>query len=518
MREHVMIGTNSTLQFETNSGGRYIYDDDTGAVLPVNGILSKALELSRKLPPHRVRLELLNEFPQDLVDGTLKFLGRWRNTYGGLYRTPRETATRRHQKNSVSREDVATTIIDNPSYYRQLILNLTENCNLKCKYCIFSDSYTYTRSPTKKTMSFETSRKAVDYFFSLNESLARRNPGKFIAINFYGGEPLLGFSTLKKIVPYIRQNSPLRFLLLMTTNGLLLNDEIVDFIVENDIHVAVSLDGTKENHDRNRITHNGKGSWDTVRNNLARFMERYPEFVLRNVSIISVYDFKTDLEETARFFEQESLPRVSFIDGVVLGTEGDSYYSQFTEAEKARFVEQDQKLMGRYFQHLIDGTRPSDFLSVFCGSRFINILYRKAAYDHRPGILPYSGTCVPGEKISVRPDGVFDVCERVNSSMPIGDVDRGLDIEAISTMMDKYRTALGDNCLSCPATKVCNICFGDGTCMEDNKFSVTADRCNRIRSRMTQDLELVYSMRELKPNAFEQVDELLSRPEKIHNF
>ena len=513
-----MLGTNSTLLFKTKSGGRYVYDDNTGAVFPTNDVLAKALRLRRKFPPRRVRTELLREFPEVFVEGALKFVERWIRVYGGLYRSPREGALLCHRMNSGSRVNNVGAILRDPTHFRQLILNLTEDCNLMCKYCVYSDNYSHTRPPAKKYMDFETGRKALDYFFSLNRRIARRNPAKLLAVNFYGGEPLLRLSTMKKLVHHARRNSPLPFLLFVSTNGLLLNDEAVDFIVENKIHVAVSLDGTEENHDRNRVTSGGKGSWNVVMRNLSRFTERYPEYVRLRVSLLCVYDFQTDLEANARFFEQASLPRVSFVNAVSPGTDDDDYYSRFSEEQKKRFAEQRLNLMRGYVRHLLDGTRATDFIEVFCGGRFINVLFRTAALDRRPDILPFTGSCLPGEKISVRTDGVFDICERVNDTMPIGDVDRGLDMDAVARVIERYLSALGKKCLSCPATKLCGVCFGDGVTMNDGGFSVPARRCAAIRSEVKQNLSLIYSVRERKADAFGRIDEILSRPEKVHTF
>lgn len=108
---------------------------------------------------------------------------------------------------------------------RQLILQVTQNCNLRCKYCVYSGSYV-NRTHTKKRMSFEIAKQAVDFYFAHNTN---KDAG---VISFYGGEPLLEMELIKKIVVYsekLYEGKELRFN--MTSNATLLTDEIADFFV-----------------------------------------------------------------------------------------------------------------------------------------------------------------------------------------------------------------------------------------------------------------------------------------------
>lgn len=509
----------STILFETESGSRYLYDDNSGAVMPVTDLLLEALELYRRHDAETARAKLLEKHPAPFVEGTLKFIERWRRSYGGFFRTERDKSAALHSMTRFGKDDVATILSQGDTTYRQLILNVTEDCNLRCKYCIFSANYQHTRRPTRKVMDFETGRKAIDYFFSLNEPMVRRNPAKQLAINFYGGEPLLARPTVARLIDYARRSSRLPHQFFMTSNALLLDDEAADFVVENDIHLAISLDGTRDNHDRNRITTAGQGSWDVVYGNVTRFMQRHPEFARRNLSIICVYDLDTDLEANARFFEDEELPRISFVDAVSPGSDDDNYYDRFSDDDRRVFEAQSARLMQRYFRDLMKGVRSPDFVRVFCGSRFLSVLVHARAFDRRPEMLPFTGCCLPGEKISVRTDGTFDMCERVNSSMPIGHVDRGLDMEAIARVVKRYNAALGRKCTECPVTKMCGVCFGDGVCMKNGSFEVSEEsRCRDIRDDQAHYLSVVYSILERKPDAFRWLNEMLERPERRNAF
>jgi uncharacterized protein len=125
-------------------------------------------------------------------------------------------------------------------------------------------------------------------------------------VSFYGGEPLLQFDLIKKVIEYCNRSGP-DINYYMTTNGTLLTDEMIDFIIKNDIIMTFSLDGYKSNHDRNRVFMNDKGSFDTVMKNIIRLQEEkkrrnYTKFISFNCC----YDSYTDLTKVIEFFESNS--------------------------------------------------------------------------------------------------------------------------------------------------------------------------------------------------------------------
>ncbi|MBM7684771.1 thioether cross-link-forming SCIFF peptide maturase [Defluviitalea raffinosedens] len=141
---------------------------------------------------------------------------------------------------------------------KALCLHIAHDCNLKCKYCFAGEGeYRGQRS----LMSAEVGKKAID--FLIQASGNRRN----LEIDFFGGEPLMNFEVVKEIVDYARSiegehNKNFRFTI--TTNGVLLDDDIQAYINEHMHNVVLSIDGRKEVHDRMRYTINHKGSYDLV--------------------------------------------------------------------------------------------------------------------------------------------------------------------------------------------------------------------------------------------------------------
>ena len=141
---------------------------------------------------------------------------------------------------------------------KALCLHIAHDCNLRCGYCFAS---TGDFGTGRTLMSPEVAKAAIDYV--IQRSKNRRN----IEIDFFGGEPLMAFDKVKACVEYAKEQGKIHnkvFRFTITTNGLGLNDEIIDYINREMSNVVLSLDGRKEVNDRVRKTVNGKGSYDTI--------------------------------------------------------------------------------------------------------------------------------------------------------------------------------------------------------------------------------------------------------------
>lgn len=149
---------------------------------------------------------------------------------------------------------------------KALCLHVSHDCNLRCKYC-FADEGAY--HSVREHMPIEIAKKAIDFL------LANSGGRKVLEVDFFGGEPLMNFDVVKETVYYAKAEAAKlgkRFLFTTTTNGLLLNDEAIEFFNAEMENVVLSLDGRKEIHDEVRKTVNGKGSFDAVIGNIKKFV------------------------------------------------------------------------------------------------------------------------------------------------------------------------------------------------------------------------------------------------------
>ena len=141
---------------------------------------------------------------------------------------------------------------------KAMCLNIAHDCNLRCEYC-FAAKGDFGRG--RMLMPLDIGKKAID--FLLEHSGSRHN----LELDFFGGEPLMNFNVVKEVVAYARSkekewNKNFRFTI--TTNGVLLDDDKIDFINREMSNVVLSLDGRKEVNDRLRVTPNGRGSYDAI--------------------------------------------------------------------------------------------------------------------------------------------------------------------------------------------------------------------------------------------------------------
>jgi uncharacterized protein len=143
-----------------------------------------------------------------------------------------------------------------------LVLNLTNQCNLSCQYCYeYGEDKVATPEGKPKFMDFETAKASVD--FLLEQSAGRHR----VHITFFGGETLMNFPLLKRVVVYATEQAKSHDCSIdfsLTTNATLLTPAIIEFLSENRIGVTVSMDGPKEIQDKLRVFSNGRGSYDLV--------------------------------------------------------------------------------------------------------------------------------------------------------------------------------------------------------------------------------------------------------------
>ncbi|MBR7131926.1 MAG: thioether cross-link-forming SCIFF peptide maturase [Clostridia bacterium] len=176
---------------------------------------------------------------------------------------------------------------------KALCLHVAHTCNLNCSYCFASQGKYH---GDRAIMSLEVGKRALD--FLIENSGSRRN----LEVDFFGGEPLMNFDMIKELVAYARKrekeaNKNFRFTL--TTNGILVDDEVIDFANREMSNVVLSLDGRKEVHDRFRVDYNGVGSWERIVPKFQRFVEKRgnKNYYMRGTFTHANPDFVKDIEE-----------------------------------------------------------------------------------------------------------------------------------------------------------------------------------------------------------------------------
>lgn len=188
-------------------------------------------------------------------------------------------------------EDVAKEFKKRQGVVKAICLHVAHDCNLACKYC-FAGKGEY--DGPKGLMSFETGKKALD--FLIEQSGTRKN----LEVDFFGGEPLMNWEVCKKLVEYGREQEKIHnknFRFTLTTNGLLINDDVIEFCNREMGNVVLSLDGRKSTNDAMRVSRNGAGSYDLIIDKFKKFANsrNQENYYMRGTYTHNNLDFSKDI-------------------------------------------------------------------------------------------------------------------------------------------------------------------------------------------------------------------------------
>lgn len=461
--------------FKTELGNLYIYDGATNMVLPANEELVRIVLSNDKLDR-----DLIYEYA-DLP--TRKLMEKW-NVF-------------RHHDIELSPEMILDELRSYP--YPQLILGLTENCNLRCKYCIFSGNYEEMRTHTFKRMEKDIAIKSVQKYIDYIEEWKQYAPDKQPVISFYGGEPLLRFDLIKDVISYV-QETGFKTMFSMTTNGTLLTDSIIEFLVTHNIMVSISLDGSKEIHDKNRVFANDLGSFDVVYGNIRKLLaeiKRQGKDHILPTMILSCYDDDTDMVAMNEFFvqEKELLKCMGGRISKVLDTQ--------VESDSSINNNSMSQLLDEYLNEITSGSSKAHSAEMFFKERLFGSSL-KVSYNRN--INPYAGNyssllgnaCIPGSRIFVAVDGTFHMCEKISYQFPIGNCEDGLDFEKIVGIVEKWSSKFTEHCKKCPYQSICGLCYA--SCTVGDNFDVKS-LCVTRRADIERQLSILYSVLERNPDA-----------------
>lgn len=240
------------------------------------------------------------------------------------------------------------------SVVKALCLHIAHTCNLNCEYCFAGQGKYHGEDAL---MSFEVGKQALD--FLVKNSGTRKN----LEVDFFGGEPLVNFEVVKQLVKYARSiekenNKHFRFTL--TTNGVLLNDDVIDFLNEEMDNVVLSLDGRKEINDAKRKNINGDGSYDIIVPKFKKFVEKRgnKEYYMRGTFTRNNLDFTNDIFHMADlgFTELSMEPVVSSeeTDYSLREEDLDKIYEQYEILAKEMIKRKKEGNPFTFYHYMID--------------------------------------------------------------------------------------------------------------------------------------------------------------------
>ena len=334
-----------------------------------------------------------------------------------------------------------------PTVVKALCLHVAHDCNLACKYC-FAGKGEY--QGEREIMSLEVGKKALD--FLVENSGSRRN----LEVDFFGGEPLLNFEVVKELVRYgrsIEKEKDKHFRFTLTTNGVLLNDEIMSFANENMDNVVLSIDGRKGIHDMMRPFPNGDGSYDLIIPKFIKFADsrNQDKYYVRGTFTHNNLDFSEDVLNLAELgFKQISVEPV-------VAEDTDDY--AIREEDLPVLYEEYDKLAAEMVRR--HGT-----------DKEFNFFHYMIDLEGGPCVYKRLSGCGSGtEYLAVTPSGELYPCHQFvgNTDFVMGNVDTGITKTDIRDEFKECNVYAKDSCKDCFAKFYCS-----GGCAA-NAYNFTGD-------------------------------------------
>ena len=391
-------------------------------------------------------------------------------------------------------------------HLRSIVLEVTEECSMRCKYCIFSGSYDGRRMHSPHRMDYETARSAIDY-------LAQRSSHttKALAICFYGGEPLLELQLLEEIVKYADKVLASReHGYHLTSNGLALQSRRArSFLSKNKVSLTVSLDGPRTIHDMCRRTRRGGPTHQLVEKGLEALRREYPEYYRECVRFNAVVWDPRQLSSIAEWFRgshlfQESSGDLSLGPLDTKGVRAGSMKIMNVAKEKPRGR---ASVRQQYIRNRLGAVRPQDGLESLYAVDMARLAQRRTGPLTE---LHPQGYCIPGvRKLFVCADGTLCMCEKVNRSYSIGHLKAGFNVERIVNVLEVLTSQWSAGCSSCVAVRMCGMCPNDLWVDSDRADSRLLEAtCRHNRARAVECIEIYVELCDRNPSYLRHLKEV----------
>lgn len=464
----------------TSPNGCYCYDVNTEGVIELTENLYNYLRAGNEIPEDISSIEELDSSDREML----------RSLTGRGYLSDHRVSTIRHNH----ADDLEFQLTNRMN---ELILQVTQSCNLVCSYCPFANRTDggFQRNHSSKKMEWETARKSIDLFLENSSEIDN------VGIGFYGGEPFMNFPLIRQAVEYadklfVGKNVEYS----LTTNGTLMTDEIISYLKDHDFRVMFSIDGPESIHDINRRKADGSGSFRDAVSSLKKLWAAYGSRAKEKIRINTVINPETDFDEVTHLFDdpffEES--RIGIFPNLASSNKLENEIQSRSDFNEKFSYDRFRAMMSRL--GLVKGIK-LDPISDFMALRQIEKTEMISEGDGRLGdITAPGGPCIPGQRrLFVNADGNFYPCEKVNElseDTMIGNINDGIDLVQAERLINISQLT-EDACRECYAFRHCASCgvnsVGESRLTQESKLA----HCPDIRKNFHNTLKLTALIREI---------------------
>jgi uncharacterized protein len=366
----------------------------------------------------------------------------------------------------------AETVRYQLSNLKQLTFEVTDACNLNCKYCAYGDFYNDYDNRESRKMSLPDALKLIDYLADMWKSEFNASANRNVYISFYGGEPLLNMPFVKSVVDYVEKlHCPHRsFTFSMTTNALLLS-RYTDYLVSHDFNLLISLDGNEYNTSY-RVNKSDEPAYPSIIKNIDATREKYPEYFTKKVNFNAVLHNRNSVGEIYEFFKTRynKIPSIGELNNTGIRPDMVEQFRKtyrnrqesLRQSENYEAIEQDMFLESGTYQSV------TTFLHRYSGHVYYD--YTELLFGQKKKTIP-TGTCLPfGKRMFVTANGKIMPCEKIGHQFALGkisDVGVEIDYQTIADMYNACFAKLERQCSQCYQYNSCLQCIFNLNILDD---------------------------------------------------
>ena len=346
----------------------------------------------------------------------------------------------------------------------QLVFEVTNDCNLRCKYCGYGEFYEGYDDRKREKLSFQKACRILDYLALLWKEYIGDSFIQPILVGFYGGEPLMNMDLIKEVIEYVEGFGPVgkKFYFNMTTNGMLLNRHM-DYLADKEFKLLISLDGNETDHSY-RVDVKERNSHKRVVENIRLLQKTYPKYFRKHVNFNSVLHNRNSVESAYHYikdnFGKDTTISPLNNSGIRMDKEKEFLCTYQNVNESIRKADDCEVLESEMFIKSPNISELASFFHHYSGNVFDS--YNDLLVNRNKLKFPPTGTCTPfSKKMFVTVNGKILSCEKINHEFAWGQVKDDkleLDLELIAERFNDYVFRYTKQCSVCAIQDKCKQC------------------------------------------------------------